>query len=99
MWVEAGLAEMDLGVDHARQHVQAVAVDGFTGRSAGKPADRRDLAVADADVAHPRAVLVDDGAAGENQVEAVGHTRPVGGLALPLCGHYVSARELARLGT
>ena len=71
---EARLAEMHLGVDHARQHVQAAAVDHLAGRGAGEVADRRDAAARDAEVAHALAVVIDDGAALEDQVVALGHS-------------------------
>ena len=38
---EAGLAEMHMAVDHARQHMQAAAVDGLSRRGARQIADAR----------------------------------------------------------
>ena len=58
----ARLAEMYLGIDHAGQDVQALAVDHLTGRILVQPADRGDAAVCDADIAHALAVLIDHGA-------------------------------------
>ena len=58
----ARLAKMDLGVDHAGQDVQALAVDHLGGRSLAERADRGDAAVADGNIAHALAVLIDHGA-------------------------------------
>ena len=49
--VEAGLAEMDLGVDDAGQDVEAAAVDDLAGGRADRSPMGGDAAVADADVA------------------------------------------------
>ena len=49
--LEAGLAEMHLAVDDAGQDMQAAAVDRLAGEAGAEIADRRDAAVADADVA------------------------------------------------
>ena len=70
---QAGLAEMHLGVDHARQHMQAPAVDHLTGRSRRQVADRGNAPAGDGEIAHAFAVVVDDGAALEDEVEALGH--------------------------
>ena len=60
---QAGLAEMHLGVHHAGQDVQALAVDHLgRRRPAPSAADRGDAAIGDADVAHALAVLIDHGA-------------------------------------
>ena len=59
---QARLAEMHLGVDHARQDVQALAVDHLAGRGLAERADRGDPAARDADIAHALAVLIDHGA-------------------------------------
>ena len=66
---QAGLAEMDLAVDHAGQDVQAAAIDALARARRAKIADLGDFAVDDADVALAHAVLVDDGRVGENAVE------------------------------
>ena len=49
--VEPGLAEMHLRVDHARQDVEARAVDRPPGGGARQVAERRDPAARDPDVA------------------------------------------------
>ena len=64
---------MDLAVDDARQHVQAPAVDPFGGGSPGEVPEFGDAAASDADVALTRAVMVDYGCAGQNEVEGLGH--------------------------
>ena len=74
LWVSAGLAEMHLGVDHARQHMQPAAVDHLAGRSRRQVADRGDAAAGDGEVAHAFAVVIDDGGALEDQVVALGHS-------------------------
>jgi len=53
---------MHLGVDHAGQDVQALAVDHLSGRGLRQRADRGDTAVGNADIAHALAVLIDHGA-------------------------------------
>ena len=58
----ARLAEMHLGVHHAGQDVQALAVDHLAGRGLSQPADRGDAAIGDADIADALAVLIDHGA-------------------------------------
>ena len=64
----ARLAEMHLAVDHAGQDVQAAAVDRLAGRRLAEIADRGDASVRDADVAQAVAVMVDDGAACQDEV-------------------------------
>ena len=58
----ARLAEMHLGVHHAGQDVQALAVDHLGGGGLSQSADRGDAAIGDADIAHALAVLIDHGA-------------------------------------
>ena len=58
----ARLAEMHLGVHHAGQDVQALAVDHLAGGGLPETADRGDPAIGDADVADALAVLIDHGA-------------------------------------
>jgi hypothetical protein len=58
----ARLAEMHLGVDHAGQDVQALAVDHLAAVACPEAADRRDPATTDADIANTLAVLIDHGA-------------------------------------
>ena len=70
---EAGFAEMHVAVDDAGQQVQTLAVDGLAGRGPRQVADRRELAGADAEIARALAVVVDDGAALEDQVVGVCH--------------------------
>jgi len=67
------LAEMHLGVDHPRQDVQTAAVDDLARRGRRQIADRRNRPAGDADVAHAFAVVVDDGAALQDEVVSVGH--------------------------
>ena len=74
---EAGLAKMHVAVDHARQEMQAAAVDHFGGRGAREVADGGKTAAADAEIAGALAVLVDDGAALEDQVVGFGHVSVV----------------------
>ncbi len=69
----ARLAEMHLRVDDAGQNMQAATVDRLTGRGARQIADFGDLAVAKADVARALAVLIDERAAGEDDVEDLRH--------------------------
>ena len=70
---QAGLTEMYMTVDHSRQHVQAPAIDQFAGRCFAGQADGRDTAVLDCYIAHALAILVDDGAALEDQVVDFSH--------------------------
>ena len=71
---EAGLAEMHLGIDHAGQHVQAAAVDHLRGRGLRQVADGGDAAAGDGEIAHALPVVVDDGAAPEQEIAAYGHS-------------------------
>ncbi len=71
--LEPGLAEMHLAVDDAGQDVQAAAVDRLAGRCPAEIADGGDAAVPDADVAQALAVLVDDGAACQDEIVGRGH--------------------------
>ena len=79
---EAGLAEMHLGVDHARQEMQAPAVDHLARRRARQVADRRETAGANAEIAHAFAVMVDDRAALEDQIVACQPCWTASGLGL-----------------
>ena len=76
----AGFAEMHLRVDHARQDGQAAAVDPFTRRRLRKIADGGDRAAFHADVALSAPVLVDELAAGKNEVEGLGHRGSFGSI-------------------
>ena len=97
---QPGLAEMHLGVDHAGQDMQPPAVDHLAGRRWRKVADRRDTAGGTPMSRDALAVLIDDDAALEDHVEALGHVqrlprRPRG----PCCLHlsaYVPPRVPAR---
>ena len=59
---QARLAKMHLGVDHAGQDMQSLAVDDLAGAGLAQFADRGDAAAGNGDVADPLAVLIDDGA-------------------------------------
>ena len=74
LWVRPGSRKCTWRVDHARQDVQAAAVDGLAGRRLRQVAERGDPAAGDADIARALAVLIDDGAALEDQVEGLGHS-------------------------
>ena len=69
---------MHVAVDHARQQMQAAAVDHLAGGGARQVADRRKPAGPNAEVAGGYAVLIDHGAALEDQVVGVSHSRPSG---------------------
>ncbi len=71
---EAGLAEMHMAVDHARQEVQAAAVDHFAGRGAREVADGGKPAGTDTKVPRALAVVIDHGAALEDQVVSFSHS-------------------------
>ena len=64
-----------MAVDHPRQQMQAAAVDHLTGMAARKVADSGKAAGFDAKIAQAFAVLVDDGAAFEDQVIGFRHIR------------------------
>src|SRR5690606_28216634 len=87
--LEARLAEMDLRVDDARQDVQAGAVDRLAGGAGCNAAERSDTAVADADVTGAGAVVVDDRAALQHQVECLCHRSCLHPLASPPPAAYV----------
>ena len=70
----AGLAEMHLGVDHARQHMQAAAVDRLARRRRRQVADRRDPPAAMPRSRAAFAVVIDDGAALEDQIVGLRHS-------------------------
>ena len=60
-------------LSNARQQMQSLAINDLAGGSLSQVANRRETAGADADIAQAIAVLVDDGAALEDQIVAVGH--------------------------
>ena len=81
------------------KQMQAAAVDDLAGRGARQIAEGGKAAGADAEIAHALAVVVDDGAALEDQVEGLGHLSrhpEQAGLELRAPSAYVSARVLAR---
>jgi hypothetical protein len=67
---------MHMAVDDAGQHMQTAAVDDLTGAGARKIADHGKTAAADAEIADALAVLVDDGAAFEDEIVGFGHLPP-----------------------
>ena len=71
--LQAGLAEVDLRVDDARQDMQAPAVDRAPGGGSRQVADGGGHARVDPDVPLAPAVLIDDDAALEHEVEGLGH--------------------------
>src|SRR4051794_40744711 len=64
---------MYLGVDHAGQDVQALAVDNLRGAGRTQRAQRGNAPAGNADIAHALAVLVDDRAGFQNRVKALVH--------------------------
>jgi hypothetical protein len=75
--LQAGLAEVDLGVDHAGQDRQALGVEHLARRGLREVADGDDLAGADADVGDPAAGVVHHFAAPDDQVVGLAHLVPV----------------------
>ena len=69
----AGLAEMHLRVDDARQNVQPRAIDALARVNARQIADLGDSAAGHADVAAAFAVVIDERAVYQNRVESLGH--------------------------
>src|SRR3984893_2174623 len=69
----ARLAEMHLGVDHARQNMEAGGVDCLSGAGVEEIADFSDFPGGDRDVAHARAGMIGDGAALQDHVETSRH--------------------------
>ncbi len=65
---------MNLGIDHARQHVQPAAVDGLAGGRLRQIADRRDPAGRYRQVARDLAVMIDDDTAAKDQIEGLRHS-------------------------
>src|SRR5262249_53195249 len=72
---QTGLAKMHLGIDYARQEVQPSAINDLAGGSSPQVANRRKAPAANADVTQALAVLVDHGAALEDQIVAIRHPR------------------------
>ena len=68
-----GLAEVDLGVDDARQDGQARGVEHLAGRGLRQVADGGDLAAAHADVGQAAARVVHHLAAADDQVVGLSH--------------------------
>ena len=72
LMLEPRLPEMHLGVDDARQHVQAGRIEGLAGGTGGEGADRRDAAVPDADICETLAGMVDEGPTLDKEIEDFG---------------------------
>src|SRR5690606_25601527 len=70
------LAEMDLAVHHAGQNMQSRTVDPLAGRGLAELSHRGDAAVLYANVAHTLAVVVDHGAACQDEIEGCCHGGP-----------------------
>ena len=73
LWVRPGSRKCTWLSMTPGQQVQTLAVDGLARRGPRQVADRRELAGADAEIARALAVVVDDGAALEDQVVGVCH--------------------------
>ena len=71
--LESRLAEMHLRIDDTGQHVQAARVDRLASTIGIDIANGGDAAAPDADVAHPHAVVVDDGSPLEDEIECGAH--------------------------
>ena len=69
-----GFAEMHLGVDHARQDMQAAAIDRLARGRRRQLSDRGDPSGRDAEIACRFAVVIDDGAAPEDQIVGLRHS-------------------------
>ena len=89
------LAEMHLAVDHARQDVQAGAVDDFAGGATRQVADRRNAPGDDADITPAGTVMIDHRAARQDQVVGLRHV--VCHLARPSARAYVMALPIASI--
>src|SRR5690606_33858728 len=72
LMLQPRLAEMDLTVDHAGQHIQPCAIGCLAG-IAKTCADRRDPAADDADIRCYRAARQVNRAAAQDEVEYLGH--------------------------
>src|SRR5262249_37834692 len=70
---EAGLAKMNLRVDHARQDVKSHGIDRLTRARTGKIANRGNLSVQNADIARADPSVVGNGPALQEQVEVLRH--------------------------
>jgi hypothetical protein len=81
----ARLAEMHLRVDHAWQDMQPAGGDDLAGVGMEEVADRGDPAVAHAEVPLADAVMIDDHAATEDQVEIEGHSFSPGRRLISSC--------------
>ena len=71
----AGLAKVHLGVDDTRQDMKPGRIDDLRGGGGAEGTDCRDAARAHADIANAHAILVDNGAALNQQIEWLGHIR------------------------
>ncbi len=81
---KARLAKMHLGIDDARKNVEAPAFDTLVRRGGAQIADLRNTPIADADVSHTHAIVVDHGSVRQNEIEVARH------------GAFFLARGLAR---
>src|SRR5690606_29051679 len=81
--LQSGLAEVNLGVDDAWQNVQAGAVNHLAPGLGWEGTKSSDATVADADVTLADAVVIDDGAALQHQIECLGHA--CASVRLPRC--------------
>jgi hypothetical protein len=70
---EAGLAKVNLAVDDAGQDGQASRIHHRVGRGRGQIADRREPAVADANVGEAAASVADDITPADDQIKDAGH--------------------------
>ncbi len=70
--LEPRLAEMHLGVDDARQHMQAGGIEGLAGGIGAEAADRRDAAVPDANIGEALAGMADKGCTLDEEIEGFG---------------------------
>ena len=71
----AGLAEMHLSVDHPRQHVQTAGIKYLAAHGLAEVADGRNAPVADAHVARANAVVIDQNATTDDEIEGFGNDR------------------------
>lgn len=80
---EAGLAEMNMTVHHDGHYMQTVVIDYLAGCSARRRQERGNATGADAGMAHPGAVAVDDGGSREHQIVGLDHFGAI--FVLSLC--------------
>ena len=80
----ARFAEMNLRVDDPGKNMEPRAMPGLAGGTRRDAAESCDFAVANADIADGRAIVVYDGRAGKNEIVGFGHPAPRSGPALPV---------------